>query len=64
MDDLRRPTGFLFGILGLILLFYGLISPGVQAPLEPGVNVNLWCGLMLLVFGGCLLWLSFRAKKS
>jgi uncharacterized membrane protein HdeD (DUF308 family) len=64
MDDLRRPTGFLFGILGLILLLYGLISPGVQAPLEPGVNVNLWCGLVLLVFGGCLLWLSFRAKKS
>jgi uncharacterized membrane protein HdeD (DUF308 family) len=64
MDDLRRPTGFLFGILGVILLLYGLISPGVQAPLEPGVNVNLWCGLMLLVFGGCLLWLSFRAKKS
>lgn len=64
MDDLRRPTGFLFGILGVILLLYGLISPGVQAPLEPGVNINLWCGLMLLVFGGCLLWLSFRAKKS
>jgi uncharacterized membrane protein HdeD (DUF308 family) len=63
MDDLRRPTGFLFALLGLILLLYGLISPGVEAPLEPGVNVNLWCGLTLLVFGGCLLWLSFRAKS-
>jgi hypothetical protein len=63
MDDLRRPTGFLFALLGLILLLYGLLSPGVQAPLEPGVSVNLWCGLTLLVFGGCLLWLSFRAKS-
>lgn len=63
MDDLRRPTGFLFGLLGLILLLYGLISPDVQAPLEPGVNVNLWCGLTLAVFGGILLWLSFRAKS-
>jgi uncharacterized membrane protein HdeD (DUF308 family) len=63
MDDLRRPTGFLFTLLGLILALYGLISPGVQAPLEPGVNVNLWCGLTLLVFGGCLLWLSYRAKS-
>jgi hypothetical protein len=63
MDDLRCPTGFLFGLLGLILLLYGLISPEVQAPLEPGVNVNLWSGLTLLVFGGCLLWLSFRAKS-
>jgi uncharacterized membrane protein HdeD (DUF308 family) len=63
MDDLRRPTGFLFTLLGLILLLYGLISPDVQAPLEPGVHVNLWCGAMLLIFGGCLLWLSFRTKS-
>ena len=63
MDDLRRPTGFLFGLLGLILLLYGLFNPEAQAALEPGVNVNLWCGLMLFVFGGCLLWLSFRAKS-
>jgi uncharacterized membrane protein HdeD (DUF308 family) len=63
MNDLRRPTGFLFALLGLILVAYGLIFPEVQAPLEPGVNVNLWCGLMLLIFGGCLLWLSYRKKS-
>jgi drug/metabolite transporter (DMT)-like permease len=63
MDDLRRPTGFLFALLGLILLLYSLISPAVRAPLDAEINVNLWCGLMLLVFGGCLLWLSFRAKS-
>ena len=63
MDDLRRPTGILFTILGLILALYGFINPGVQAPLEPGVAVNLYCGAMLLVFGGVLLWLSFRAKS-
>jgi len=62
MDDLRRPTGYLFTVLGLILLLYGVVNSDVQAPLEPGVNVNLWCGAMLLIFGGCLLWLSFRAK--
>ncbi len=64
MDDLRRPTGLLFSLLGAILLLYGLIHPEVRAPLDPGTNVNLWCGLALLLFGGCLLWLSFRAKKS
>jgi drug/metabolite transporter (DMT)-like permease len=63
MDDLRRPTGMLFALLGLILLFYGLFNPSVRAPLDAQINVNLWCGLMLLVFGGCLLWLSFRAKS-
>jgi uncharacterized membrane protein HdeD (DUF308 family) len=63
MDDLRRPTGFLFGLLGLILTLYALINPEVTAPLDPPTNVNLWCGLTLLVFGGCLLWLSFRKKS-
>ena len=64
MDDLRRPIGYLFALLGIILLLYGVMSPDVRAPLDPGVNVNFWCGLSLAVFGGCLLWLSFRAKKS
>jgi uncharacterized membrane protein HdeD (DUF308 family) len=63
MDDLRRPTGFLFSLLGLILLVYGLVNPEMRAPLDPAVNVNLWCGLTILVFGGCLLWLSFRTKS-
>lgn len=63
MDDLRRPTGFLFSLLGLILLIYSFVEPAAAAPLDPDINVNLWCGLTLLVFGGCLLWLSFRAKS-
>lgn len=63
MNDLRRPTGFLFSLLGSILVVYGLASPQVRAPLNPEVNVNLWCGLLILVFGGILLWLSFRAKS-
>lgn len=63
MDDLRRPTGFLFSLLGVILLIYSLVEPAANAPLDPDINVNLWCGLTLLVFGGCLLWLSFRTKS-
>lgn len=62
MNDLRRPIGVLFSLLGLILLSYALIEPAARAPLDPAVNVNLWCGLTLLVFGGTMLWLSFRAK--
>lgn len=63
MNDLRRPTGFLFALLGAMLSLYGVVSPEVQAPMEQGVNVNLWCGLTLLIFGVCLLWLSYRAKS-
>jgi hypothetical protein len=63
MDDLRRPIGILFAILGIILSVYALINPNARAALDPPTNVNLWCGVMLLVFGGCLLWLSFRRKS-
>jgi hypothetical protein len=63
MNDLRRPIGFLFSLLGVILLLYAMINPAARAPLDANVNVNLWCGLTLLVFGGCLLWLSYRAKS-
>jgi hypothetical protein len=61
MNDLRVPTGYLFTLLGLILLVYAAIRPEARAALT-NVNVNLWCGLVLLVFGGTLLWLSRRAN--
>lgn len=63
MNDLRRPTGYLFSLLGLILVIYGLLRPEVRAPLEANVDVNLWCGSAILVFGGILLWLSYRTKS-
>jgi hypothetical protein len=63
MDDLRRTTGLLFAILGGILLVYGLAKPDVRAVLDSNVNVNLWTGLTLFVFGGCLLWLSVRTRS-
>jgi hypothetical protein len=62
MDDLRVPTGLLFSLLGLLLVVYSFVNPGARAPLTDA-NVNLWCGLTLLVFGGVLLWLSRRAKS-
>lgn len=62
MNDLRVPTGSFFLILGLILLIYTAIRPDVR-PAMTQVNVNLWSGLALLIFGGILLWLSRRAKS-
>jgi hypothetical protein len=64
MDDLRRPIGILFSTLGLILLVYGLVEPNVRAPLDADTNVNLWCGILLTVFGGVLWGLSLRPKRS
>jgi hypothetical protein len=58
--DLRIPSGLFFTLLGLILTVMGLFSPGVGAPLTD-VNVNLYAGITMLVFGAVLLLLARRA---
>lgn len=61
MKDLRVPVGFFFALLGLVLLIYSAVPPPPHAPLTTA-NVDLWCGLSLLAFGGVLLWLSRRTS--
>ena len=50
--DIRLPIGWLFSALGLILVAYGLATSGsdIYARSE-NVNINLWWGLIVLVFG-------------
>ena len=60
MLDLRVPSGWFFAIIGLILCGLGTFSPGTRAELTD-VNVNLYCGLALLFFGGTLLLLARRS---
>ncbi len=59
--DLRVPSGLFFTLLGLILTGMGVTSPGLRAALTD-VNVNLYCGLSMLVFGGILLGLARRGR--
>ena len=59
MEDLRTPIGLFFTIVGIILLAVGATS-SARAPLTD-INVNLYAGLAMLVFGGTMLWLSRRA---
>ena len=63
MLDLRVPSGLFFLILGVIVLAVGLIQPDLRAPLTD-VNVNLYSGISMVVFGGFLLLLSRRAEKK
>jgi len=58
--DLRIPSGFFFLVLGLLVASVGIFAPGTRAPLTEA-NVNLYAGLVMLVFGGVLLWLARRA---
>lgn len=60
--DLRKPSGYFFTLLGLVLVLMGLIAPGTRAPLTE-VNVNLYSGLAMLIFGLVLLLLARRAAN-
>jgi len=64
--DIKLPIGLMFSILGLLLLIYGLVTASNQAMYEKSlhVNINLWIGLTMLVFGGIMLLLSFWKKKK
>jgi len=61
MFDLRRPLGAMFTLLGVMLVFYGIISRPEIYQRSFSLNVNLIWGAVLLVFGGCMLWLGRRA---
>ena len=56
--DIRYPIGGLFAVLGLLLTGYGLATAGDTEAYERSlfVNVNLWWGLVMLVFGAAMLW--------
>ena len=66
--DIRLPMGLMFAIIGAILLIYGLATASDPSLYNPslGINVNLWWGLVMLLFGGVMLFLarhSFRAPN-
>jgi hypothetical protein len=61
--DLRFPMGLLFVALGALLAGYGLFGDQAVYKASLGINVNLWAGLGILLFGVLMLaggWLAMR----
>lgn len=54
--DVRLPIGLMFSIFGLMLVLFGLVADPAIYEKSLGVNLNLWWGLVLLVFGAAMLW--------
>ena len=64
--DLRWPIGLMFSLIGVLLVGYGLIS-GSNAEIYSrslGININLYWGLLLAVFGGAMLTLAWRGGQK
>jgi len=62
--DVRWPIGGMFSIFGAILTVYGIVSNRAMYEKSLGINVNLWWGLVLLVFGLVMLGLALRAERA
>ncbi len=62
--DLRVPLGSMFGLLGLLLAAYGLLGDQSIYQVSLGVNVNLWAGLGMALFGVLMLYGASRRRHS
>ena len=61
--DLRLPIGLMFSLVGLLLTGFGLVSDRAIYQRSLGINVNLWWGLVLVVFGLVMLGLAMRGRR-
>jgi membrane-bound ClpP family serine protease len=61
--DIRLPVGVLFSLLGIILFAYGLLSDPSRYQQSLGININLYWGIALFVFGLTMFVLGRRAAK-
>ena len=63
MLDIRWPIGLMFSLVGALMFIYGLASDTEMYQRSLGINVNLWWGLVLLVFGGFMLLMAWRGSQ-
>jgi hypothetical protein len=53
--DLRRIIGGVFVAIGLLLAILGLFDTQQEIDKAAGVNINLWTGLGMIVFGALMI---------
>ncbi len=63
MLDLRWPIGLMFTLVGALLIVTGALSSPESYQRSLGININLWWGLVLLLFGGLMALFAWRAKN-
>jgi hypothetical protein len=62
--DIRLPIGLMFTLLGALLVIFGLIADQSTLQNSLGINVNLWWGLAMLVFGVVMTLLGRRGTAT
>jgi hypothetical protein len=64
--DLRLPIGLMFTFLGVLLAGYGLAtgSDTQMYRASLGLNINLWWGGVLFLFGAIMLGFALRDRSK
>ena len=63
--DVRLPIGLMFTLFGLILVAFGLVSnQAIYEQHSLGININLYWGVVQLLFGIVMLGLALHAKRN
>jgi len=62
--DIRWPIGIIFSLYGVVLILYGAAADAsIFQEKSLGVNIDLWWGVAMLVFGVLMGALAFRASR-
>jgi hypothetical protein len=61
--DIRLPIGIIFTVYGAMLMVFGALTDPVIFQRSLGVNIDLWWGTAMLVFGLFMGALAFRASR-
>lgn len=64
--DIRIPIGLLFVVLGAILTVFGLFTMNDSELYirSLGRNINLWTGILMLIFGSLMLLIPYLGRKK
>ena len=54
----------MFALLGVVLILAGLLLDASAYTRSLGININLWWGIVLAVFGGVMLVLGRRGGSA
>jgi hypothetical protein len=61
--DIRLPIGIIFTIYGAVLIIYGAVADPAIFVNSLGVNIDIWWGVAMLIFGLVMGILAFRAWR-
>jgi multisubunit Na+/H+ antiporter MnhG subunit len=66
MVDIRIPIGLMFSVLGVLIAIFGIVTKADSSMYQRslGINVNIIMGVVMLIFGLIMLYMSQKKKKA